>query len=272
VSYVLTFYFAKLAAGELAAGEIPAGFWVAFYASWVSGLLLFTLVGLIAGLVTLYRPERDVFLARVKILLGGMGGAIVDVVAAEIRKIGYVARQTTRTIIIEEYDQKRNAFKIRVNHVSKVKNILGDAVAEAKGAIRIVGDPFEPPFQPAGEITSFQIVGTEPGPLPLQIQPEGIVKPWSLSVPPLTEGDVAYEHWVWYGADSVHVFNVARFTEELHVEFRSRCLRGIHLKVTTPLEATEYNLTYDGRYKLNSPLRDLSPGSTGYSFQIGINQ
>ncbi len=69
VSIALTFYFARLATDESV-----KGFWTEFYAAWVAGLLFFAVVGLILGLVSLYRPERDVFAARVKILTGGKEG------------------------------------------------------------------------------------------------------------------------------------------------------------------------------------------------------
>lgn len=269
ISYFMTFYFARLSFTE-----VPPGFWQAFYAAWVSGLLLFTVVGLIVGLVTLYRPERDVFLARVKILLGGKSGTFLNYIAEEIRHIGYVARKIDRVITIEDYDETRNAFRVKVHHIGFIRNILGDVEARATGKFGITPDKFSNPPSILGQITSFKVVGTDPGALPLTIPPDGIVRDWTMPVPQNSDGIMEYEHWAWYDAAQVHDFTLARFAEELTVEFHCRCRpaqKRLMLKLTTALENTDHILDWDGMCNLSSPLRDLSPGLKAYSFHLAVS-
>jgi hypothetical protein len=267
LSYAITFYFARMAFKEE-----PPGFWIAFYASWVAGLLFFTIVGLIAGLVALYRPERDVFAARVKILTGGKSGSAVDYIASELRRIGYVAKRTKRTITIEAYDAKSDTFKTIVKHETTIRNIYDDVATTANGNIRLVMDVLQNAPQPYGQLLSFRINGANQGGVPLDIDQNGLVRAWTVSIPAGGEGQVEYEHWCWYLSSEVHEFTVNRFTEELLVEFKCRCRpsqKRLVVKLTTGNQSEDHLLDYDGEYRLPVPSRDLNPGTLAYSFRLG---
>lgn len=267
LSYILTFHFALLAKEEA-----PPAFWAAFYPAWVSGLLFFTVVGLIAGLVTLYRPERDVFAARVKILLGGKTGPAVDFIASELRRIGYVARSTRRVITVEGYDATMQAFRVKVWHCSTIRNIYDDIPTNASGTISITPDPLDPPPTPYGQITSFLINGVGQGSIPQDIQVDGLRRGWTLPIPAGGESSVEYEHWYWYKVTEEHKFTLARFTEDLSVEFHCRCSpmnKKLVLKLTTSDNNIDETLGWDGRYQLRS-LKDQSPATSPYKFKLAV--
>ena len=268
LSYVLTFYFAIFAKAEN-----PAGFWAAFYPAWVSGLLFFTVVGLIAGLVTLYRPERDVFAARVKILLGGKSGPAADFIASELKRVGYVARHTERIVTIEDYDASMGAFKVNVWHSSTIRNIYDDIQTEAVGQIAINPDPVAPAPALFGQLTSFSINGTNQPDVPFEIKQDGFNRRWALPIPGGGEGTVEYEHWYWYKASERHHFTLSRFTEELKVQFHCRCSpdsKKVLLKLTTGADNSEHVLGWDQRHPIK-PLKNQSPATVPYEFRLGIS-
>jgi hypothetical protein len=201
LSYALTYYFA-----ELAMAESPPGFWLSFYASWVSGLLFFTVVGLILGLVTLYRPERDVFGARVRILTGGKSGPAVDYLASELLRMGYAAQQLTRIVTIEDYDAKLNAFKARVSQSAVISNIYDDVGAQATGEVKFTPDEIAGAPQVLGQCTSFRVNGTTQPGLPFDITSAGMRRSWEMKLPGGGAGELEYEHWAWYLATETHEF------------------------------------------------------------------
>jgi hypothetical protein len=268
ISYVITFYFAGMAFKEN-----PPGFWLAFYAAWVSGLLFFTIVGLIAGLVTLYRPERDVFAARVKILTGGKSGSAVDYIANELKRIGYVAKITERTFIIEDYDQELDAYYALVEHVTVIRNIYDDVTTAATGKIAIELDELPRDPGPYGRMISFKINGTNQGGVPFDFGQSGFIRPWEIEIPAGGEGRIEYEHGCWYKASEIHHFTPNRFTEQLQVKFRCRCRptgKRLLVKLTTGGQTEDHLLDYDGEYALPAPLRDLNPGEAAYRFNLAI--
>jgi len=269
ISYLITFYFAVMAAKEN-----PPGFWIAFYAAWVSGLLFFTIVGLIAGLVTLYRPERDVFAARVKILTGGKSGSAVDYIADELRRIGYVARITERVITVRAYNAELDAYYAAVKHTTVVRNIYDDVATDAKGDIKIELDPLPKDPSPYGRLISFKINGTNQGGVPFDFDQGGFSRPWTIDVPAGGEGQIEYEHECWYKATEVHHFTPNRFTENLQVKFRCLCQpkgQRLLVKLTTANQNDDHLLGYDSEYGLPVPLKDLNPGEQAYRFQFEIS-
>jgi hypothetical protein len=266
LSYVLTFYFARLATHEN-----PPVFWMGFYQSWVSGLLFFTVVGLVVGLVTLYRPEKDVFAARVKILVGGKSGSAVDYIAGELRRIGYVAQRTDRIITIEEYDAARRAFKLRVKQRSIVRNIYHDVATEATGGIKVTPDAFNPPLIDTGQLVSFRVNKINQPGVPAPFGQHGLSRDWTVSIPAGGAGEIEYEHWMWYSEAEVHEFAPVRFTETLTVEFNCRCTLNsgrLRLSVVRPGNDVQM-LDWDVTHRLGS-LHDLEPVKTAYQFQLGI--
>jgi hypothetical protein len=267
ISYALSYYFY-----ELAIRGATTDFWMSFFASWMSGLLFFTVVGLVAGLVTLYRPERDIFAARVKILLGGQSGAAVDFLSQSLAKIGYVAKRTERIIVIEEYSREMDAFKIRITHSSTIRNLYHDVATQADGRIAFHLDQLDPAPAVVGQLTSFRLNGTTRPGLPLALPTIDRPIPWELPIQGGDEGTVQYEHWCWYNSSVIHSFKLARFTEELTVRFICRCTpdgKRLKLNLTAGANTDEPFLEWDQSYAL-PPMRDQRPQTNPYSFKVSL--
>jgi hypothetical protein len=109
VSLLVTYFF-----GKLVIQEDPRGFWYGFYEAWTASLVFFLILGIAGTLVSLYRPEKDTFSQRVRILFGGRQDEAVDFISESIRKIGYYSDDVKRTYTIKQYDAVSDAFLIRV--------------------------------------------------------------------------------------------------------------------------------------------------------------
>lgn len=275
VSILLSFPFYDLALREAldaskgVSAALP-GFWQSFYVNWIASLLFFAVVGLVAGLTALYRPEADVFAARVQILLGGKKGPAVEYIAEKLGEIGYVARLTQRQITIEEYSEQMRAFKLRLRHSTWLKNLYHDVPTGAEGKISFNFDPLVPEPALYGSLESFRINGAGQPDVPAALPKEGFNRPWSLDIPGDEEGVVTYEHWCWYGTGTDHTFTLGRFTELLDVKIRSRCVRPLKLNLTAGTLTKEIVLHYDEEYTV-AELRDLYPSTTAYSFTLALD-
>jgi hypothetical protein len=62
----VTLIFAKLKAAEQ-----THEFWHGFYEAWTASLVFFAILGVAGTIVSLYRPEKEVFATKVRILCGG---------------------------------------------------------------------------------------------------------------------------------------------------------------------------------------------------------
>lgn len=275
VSILLSFPFYDLALREVVetakgvTGALP-GFWQSFYVNWIASLLFFGVVGLVAGLTALYRPEADVFAARVQILLGGKKGPAVEYIAKRLGEIGYVARLTQRHITIEDYSEEMKAFKLRLQHCTWLRNLYHDVPTGAVGKISFNFDPLTPEPESYGSLSSFRINGSGQPDVPAALPREGFNRPWNLNIPGDEEGVVAYEHWCWYGTGTDHTFTLGRFTELLDVKIKNRCVKPLKMNLTAGTLTKEIVLQYDEEYVL-AELRDLYPNTSAYAFTLSLD-
>ncbi len=282
ISVLLSFQFFDLATQEAhsAAEEIKSGtpqtglqgFWLAFYAAWVSSVLFFAVVGVVAGLTALYRPEADVFAARVRILLGGKTGPAVDYIAKRLAEIGYVARLTERKIVVEEYSEEMKAFRLRVSHSTRIKNLYHDVQTDAVGKISFNFDKLAPEPESYGALAAFRINGGSQPDVPAVFPKDGFLRSWAVAIPGDEEGVLSYEHWCWYNEATEHKFNLGRFTERLDLEIKSRCClpdKKIKVNLTSGTRSREILLDYDQDYPVE-PILDHYPGTVAYSFKLSL--
>ena len=280
ISILMAFPFYNLAVHEAAVAAEYAqlnqtppglpGFWLSFYTAWVSSVLFFAVVGLVVGLTALYRPEADVFAARVKILLGGKSGPAVDYIAKKLGEIGYVARLTQRKIVVEGYSEQMKAFRVRVVHSTWVKNLYHDVQTDASGKISFNMDDLTPPPSLYGELSAFRINGVIQPDLPAPLPRTGFTRPWNFGIPGGEEGVLTYEHWGWYREDKDHNFSLGRFTEILDVEIKARCSVKIKVIFTVGTQTDERVLGYDEELRV-APIVDRYPGTATYSFKLAAD-
>ncbi|HTW52774.1 MAG TPA: hypothetical protein VME45_12875 [Stellaceae bacterium] len=215
VAVLITLVFAHLRVDEKS-----TTFWHGFYESWTASIVFFAILGVAGTIVSLYRPEKDAFEAKVRILCGGAMGSEVDYIRENITKIGYFAESVVRTYTIVDWDPGRRAYEIEVSHHSVNRNFFDDDASDT-GRFALTPDPLgDPPLDPVGRLIEVnvdgkQVFGAEDIPL------AGIDQKWPV---PLRKGgrvQVLVRHRAWYGVTVTHRFRPARFAKTVTVKLRS---------------------------------------------------
>ena len=205
--------------GNLATLESPRGFWHGFYEAWTASIVFFSILGIAGTIVSLYRPEKDEFEARVRILCGGRSGPEVDYIREVIRKIGYFGEAVKRTYSIKSWDPVRRAYEIEVRHESVNKNYFDDEEPDI-GAFSLTPDQLNPTLDPIGSlievlVDSASVCGAE------YIPVTGLSKEWAVRIKRGGEARIVLRHKLWYSVDKVHNFRPARFAKSATVEIVS---------------------------------------------------
>ncbi|HUB47373.1 MAG TPA: hypothetical protein VMB73_20530 [Acetobacteraceae bacterium] len=214
VAVMATYVFAILEIEELG-----AGFWHGFYQAWCAAIVFFGILGISSTFVTLYRPEKEEFATRVRILCGGRQGPTVDYIRQKIRQIGYHAEMVRRHHRVVGYDAERKAYEIEVTHSSDNRNFYDDEAVDAV-TFGLKPDPLDPPL-PNGrigllmgvEVNGLQVNGPE------LIPADGLRKSWPIEIKKGDRAHVKVGHRCWYLTTKEHTFRTNRFANHVHATF-----------------------------------------------------
>jgi hypothetical protein len=210
VAALVTLIFAKLKAAEQ-----THDFWHGFYEAWTASLVFFAILGVAGTIVSLYRPEKEVFATKVRILCGGRIGPEVDYIQEVIRKIGYYSERVSRTYTIKDWDSQRNAYEIEVFHESLNANFFDDD-ADDNGSFNMKPDPLTPPLDPIGKLIEVNVDGKQV--LAAEHIPvAGIRKNWPIQLKKGGRANIQMRHIAWYDVKEPHVFRPARFAKVVKV-------------------------------------------------------
>lgn len=214
VAALITILFAHLRVDE----KTPL-FWHGFYEAWTASIVFFAILGVAGTIVSLYRPEKDAFEAKVRILCGGRTGTEVDYIRENITKVGYFSESVARTYTILNWDPDRKAYEIEVTHESVNKNFFDDDASDS-GRFGVKPDPLTPPLDPVGRLIEVnvdgkQVFGAEDIPV------TGILKEWSVPLRKGGEVHILLRHRAWYDVAIEHLFRPARFAKTVTVTLRS---------------------------------------------------
>ena len=188
------------------------GFWPSFYASWLASVLFFLVVGSLATVVTLVRPEHRTFDSRVRILMGGRAGSLTTYMESYLRNIPRYLSKYEVTYYVEDYDETRNAALIRIRTSSISVNVFHDVATTHFGVFAFWPDPFEPPLARVGVLIQIAINDVSQLPEPQPIPAEGIKYPISSKI--ALDGDVRIntEYRAWHSLSEDVYVKPTRFT------------------------------------------------------------
>jgi hypothetical protein len=116
----------------------PNTFIGSVFASWVAGLALFTVVGLVVALVSLARPEQESFDARARILFRQQSGKHIDYI---IKRIGGVLahynENTSIKVIVSDYHAEEKKLLITCESKTEVKSYIDDITSTVISRIKL---------------------------------------------------------------------------------------------------------------------------------------
>jgi hypothetical protein len=263
VSIIITAIFAKIAHNEN-----PVAFWYGFYQSWTASLVFFSILGVAGTLVSLYRPEKDEFGNRVRILFGGRQDESVEFITDAIRRIGYYSETVERLYEIQEYNKANDAYKIKVTHKSVTRNYYDDLAAKDKATWKLTPDPFPNPIDPVGHLLSFKVNGNHRISSPLPIPPTGLEYEEDIDIP--KGGTATLESLVecWFSAVEQHEFAPARFAKRLSVSFVYYGAEPPALVMSTPSGGGGPIQLRNAQPLALDPMVNCHPNDTVLSFKL----
>jgi hypothetical protein len=211
----VTLFFAKMRASEV----VERGFWHGFYEAWTASLAFFLILGLAGTIVSFYRPEKDTFETKIRILCGGRIGTEVDYIRAIITKFGYFCESVTRTYTVKSWDSVRRAYEIEVTHETVNMNFFGEN-SHDHGGFKIIPDELNPPLDPVGTLIEVKVgdrLVCDAMPIPVA----GLTKTWNMELPKGKTIRTVVRHKLWYQSDVTHNFTPPRFIKVLHTHIIS---------------------------------------------------
>jgi len=242
----------------------------AVFASWVAGLILFILTGLIVVIVTLARPENDIIDSRVHNLLQRQQGPHIDYIAKKIVRLfePYMS-SVERTLHIVKYDDESEMFLVNQDTVLVYKSFLTDVALEYESRVGYQNAPAPPKneepcclvYLRAGE---KDIGGAE------TFNGE-IARPFSLKIDAFSECRVEHRMVYWVKRDEPNRQLAIRFTRKMVVEVQNQ-LGTKAISVMHPAAPSRNTTIAAGKSATVVNLSDIQPGENenDYAFDFRL--
>ncbi|TPL75121.1 hypothetical protein [Mesorhizobium sp. B2-3-15] len=192
-------------------------FFGAAFASWVSGFILFIITGFVIALVTLLRPEREIFEARARNLLQRQTGPHINYIISKLHDLfePYL-EEMTRDIAIIDYDVTSKMFLLTQDSVLSYRSYLPDIPVVFDSQVGYVNGNKSPDGKKKASFTFLKVDGKTVG--SSEEFDVSIRRDFQISVHPLSTVKVRYRLTYWVLADAEPNRQlVKRFTRKLLV-------------------------------------------------------
>ncbi|MBZ9719682.1 hypothetical protein LB519_17705 [Mesorhizobium sp. AD1-1] len=202
-------------------------FFGAAFASWVSGFILFIITGFVIALVTLLRPEREIFEARARNLLQRQTGPHINYIISKLHDLfePYL-EEMTRDIAIIDYDTASKMFLLTQDSVLNYRSYLPDIPVIFDSQVGYVNGNKSPDGKKKASFTFLKVDGKTVG--SSEEFEDSIIREFQIAVHPLSTVKVRYRLTYWVRAEAEpNRQRVKRFTRKLVVTVHN------HLSVET---------------------------------------
>jgi hypothetical protein len=240
----------------------------AVFAGWVSGLLLFTVIGAAAAIVSLARPERESFDARARILFRRQTGKHIDYIVLAIRdKLEHYSDVTSMHVTIRGHDAAQNKYRVEVDAHTVLRSYLDDIVSTYSSDLEYEEMTLPPPGGERNRLVYVRINHTTEGdgeefddfikrPISAVIEPDG-----------LCEVDYKLAFWV-RANDESNTHTPQRYTQLMSLIFENHLPRPVSIRVRYGTGKDETLSLGAGVAKKALELRDLTPNQIVYDYVI----
>ena len=236
--------------------------------AWTGELLFFTVVGGIVTAISFKDPRGAEFAEREKILFGS--GDVPECVLTYHRQVfarlaGYVS-MADRKIFIEDYDQKTNAYKVRVKTTYNYKNALPDMPYDDKITLRVTPDEFEA-SAPAemGRVLYVTMNGEEKIQKPIVMDKEGFQTELQLQLPPGGDTSIVLDYSLWMKAGVPQTMHPARIVQVFEMSIVNQTEHD--LKVHDATKNEHISALYGQPLKFNAA-NSVMPGTKIFEFVL----
>jgi hypothetical protein len=238
------------------------------FASWVAGVALFVLLGLVAAIVTLARPEDESPERRARILFRMQSGRHIDYI---LTKIGssfepYVEKNSKR-IIVHEHIAPAKKFRVSSETKTVVRGYIDDLPATYASSIQYKNASPPPAGKSDSRLNYFRIDGAPAGP------PEtfsiGLDRKFTAKIPPYGSCAVHYHLEYWIEADNEpNRFTATRYTLAHELDMENHLEETIKVTVF-PKDRDAYDvLIKPGESRSIVKLADFAPEEHLYDYRL----
>ncbi len=201
--------------------------WVGFYASWVQDVIFFSIVGVAVFLHSIpYSADNATFDERIIAFYGNnTPKSLRDYAKSEFVRYGGYTVKAKRRIVIFEYDDVRDAFRIEYETTQEIKNLFDIQYEDSPVNQIIPAKGFDDPPEPFGVVSYINLGGKN-------VIPEGTNRnipsdgsAWKLKVPLSISpnGSTTFEnrYWVWVKAAEQHNYTPNRVVAEFDLTIQN---------------------------------------------------
>jgi hypothetical protein len=251
-------------------GLDPSTHFGAIFASWVSGVVLFVVVGSVIALVSLARPERESFDSRARILFRRQTGKHIDYIITKITEAAeHYAERTVIRISIRNYDEATQKYRISSASDIVVRSYLDDIETTYNSYLGLKGITLAPEGKDPNRLLVLRVAGKAVG-MPEDFE-ESISRPLSCKVEADGSCEISSVTEFWVRADEeANVHRPRRYTQLLTLHFENLISSGqtVALKVSRDAANWVTEQLPHGTSKQVIEVRDVKPDEIAYDFRI----
>jgi hypothetical protein len=251
-------------------GLDPGTHFGAVFASWVSGVALFIIVGSVVAIVSLAKPERESFDARARILFRRQTGKHIDYIVTKITEVlEHYAETTTIKISIRDYNAAEDKYRIASASDIVVRSYLDDIETTYKSHLGLEDVTSPPEGEDSNRLVILRVDGKPVG------RPEDfhdkIWRPLSckIGVDGACEINSVTEYWI-KAEDEPNVHRPRRYTQRLTLGFENLTNSGqtVALRISRDGASWITEQLPHGASRQVLEVRDVKPDEIAFDFRI----
>lgn len=266
----VTSIIATLTVYWLGYGLDPATHFGGVFASWVGGLALFVVAGVVVAIVSLARPENESFDSRARILFRRQTGKHIDYIVAKVREaLEHYAETTVIKISIRTFHSSESKYRVTSASDIKVRSYLDDVETTYSSYLSLANVTAPPAGGESNRLVFVRVGGNAIGgsedfatsirrPISCQIDRDGICDVNSMT-----------EFWI-LANDEGNTHKPRRYTQTLRLHFENLLPAGQAVEVKLTVDGTNWRTEklLSGTSRQVAEIKDISPGTQAYDYRI----
>jgi hypothetical protein len=238
----------------------------AVFAAWVGGVVLFSIVGLVAAVVSLARPETESFDARARILFRGKTGEHIEYIISTLKdKFEHYSELTSKRVTILDY--AAGTFRVSIESDIVLRSYIDDTATTYTSNFRYEDVTPAPMGRPPNRLVYIRVGGAPK--TPATIFDTEIVEPVQAEIAAgeTCRVETKIEFWVRETTEkNTHI--PARFTQKLILEFHNNWDRDVIIKLIRQGQIDQQVGLRPGDRVKALELSGLRPGEEAYDYRF----
>jgi len=249
-------------------GRNPETFFGATFASWIGGLALFIITGIIIFFFSMARPETGSFDSRARILFRGQSGQHIDYIVERIKgMLEHYAERTEIRITIRSFDVGESKYRISSSNTALVRSYIDDVETTYVSALGR-NDVTSPPA--GGEPNRLVYLRMNGDPIGTSEDFQNAFKrAVSCRIARNESCNVSWlmDYWVRANEES-NTHTTRRYTQNLTLTFENLIPRSVNLTLNLGGDQWISEQLPSGASKRVAVLNDIWPQTVAYNYKL----